>query len=229
MERSDLDDFKGLHGGSVANMLPVSMRCPKCRRDGTFTDSKNVNDLALPIPWSETSGKKGQLSIKFGHRLCPNPRCKLHVFVIHDDGRLIDSYPPELIDFDASDIPERVTSAFEEALSCHAHGCYMAAAMLIRKTFEELCADREAIGDSLKDRLESLRSKVALPSHFFKGMHNLRMLGNDAVHVESQSYNQIKCEEIEVAIDVAKEILKSCYQTAGIMNRLDNLKGIMAE
>ena len=50
-----------------------------------------------------------------------------------------------------------------------------------------------------------------------------RLLGNDASHVESRDY-LVGREEVELAIDIAKEVLKSVYQLTDIVSRLDKLK-----
>jgi hypothetical protein len=121
-----------------------------------------------------------------GHRHCPNPSCRAHIFLIHDDGRVLISYPPETIDFDTSDIPPTITSAFEEAITCHSNHCFVAAAIMVRKTLEELCRDRKAKGGNLKDRIKDLRSQVVLPNDLLDGLDDIRLLGNDAAHIESQ-------------------------------------------
>ncbi|MEN3285198.1 MAG: hypothetical protein V7607_6338 [Solirubrobacteraceae bacterium] len=134
------------------------------------------------------------------------------------------SYPPETIDFDASDIPGRVVAAFEEAIKCHARQCYVAAAIMVRKTLEEVCADRGAAGDNLMKRIEALGDKVVLPQPMLDGLDNLRLLVNDAAHLEARVYEDIGQDELEVAIDVAKEILKATYQYEGLMGRLRELQ-----
>jgi hypothetical protein len=134
------------------------------------------------------------------------------------------AFPAETIDFDASDLPESVVRALEEAITCHANGCFTAAAIMVRKTLEVVCDDREATGSNLYERLQDLGDKVVLPQAMLRGLQNLRLLGNDAAHIESQVYNQVGREEVEVAIDVTKEILKATYQYESIMGRLDALK-----
>jgi hypothetical protein len=69
------------------------------------------------------------------------------------------TYPPERLDFDATNLPPAVLAAFEEVIACHAAGCYVPAGIMVRKTLEELCKDRAAKGN-LKERIGDLRSKV---------------------------------------------------------------------
>jgi len=160
-----------------------------------------------------------------GSRLCSNPDCRAHLFVVTTlDGHLMTSYPPETIDFDAIGLPNDVVEAFEESVRCHAQQCYVAAAMMVRKTLEAVCADRGAGGANLKARIAALGGKVVLPQALLDGLDDLRLLGNDAAHIDSHEYEQVGQEEVEVAIDVTKEILKASYQYEAIIGRLRGLR-----
>lgn len=55
-------------------------------------------------------------------------------------------------------------------------------------------------------------------------MDELRLLGNDAVHVESQVFDNVGREEVEIGIEFTKEILKAAYQYAGLLAKLKSLK-----
>lgn len=143
-----------INAGSIgaAAADAVSIRCPRCGRDGTF-ESIGANDVSFPISLRTV-----------GHRRCPNLNCRTYVLVIRDPaGDLVTSYPPEVIDFDPTNVPTSVVEALGEAIKCHANECYVAAAIMVRKTLEELCADRQAQGADLKARIEALGTKVVLP------------------------------------------------------------------
>ena len=53
---------------------------------------------------------------------------------------------------------------------------------------------------------------------------SLRLLGNDAAHVESKTYNDIGKNEVEVGIALAKEVLKAVYQYDSLLGQLNALK-----
>lgn len=97
---------------------------------------------------------------------------------------------------------------------------------MVRRTLEELCRDRGASGSSLKERLRSLASKVVLPQELLTGLDDLRLLGNDAAHIDSQEYNSVGQAEVEAGIAVAKEILKAVYQYAALVKQLKALKKV---
>jgi hypothetical protein len=199
----------------VKQAPPLNLRCPECRRDVTF-ESLGWHDIQMVTPGGY---------VYAGQRKCGNPVCRSHLFVVLDgDHSVLTSYPPETLDFDATDIPPKVVAAFEEAIKCHAQQCYVASAIMVRKTLEELCADREATDNTLHDKIESLGKLVILPPAFLVGLHDLRLLGNDAAHLESRVYEDIGQEEVEVAVAVTKEVLKATYQYDGIMGSLAALK-----
>jgi hypothetical protein len=192
------------------------MTCPSCRRDGTF-------DTIQPDVLVRDPTRDGEMRV--GHRVCPNTECRCHVFVVlTEQGMLVESYPPETVDFDASDLPKNVLAALEETITCHAARCYNAAAMMIRKTLEEVCDHQGASGSTLHDRLHGLSTRIVMPTGMPSALHNLRLLGNDAAHVESKAYDDVGKMEVEVALDVTKEILKATYQMTSIMSRLEALK-----
>jgi hypothetical protein len=188
------------------------MRCPACRQNGTF-ETLGGNDFYFT---SE--------GLYAGHRRCPNMECLTHVFVIHDGERVVAAYPPEVIDFDATNIPPKVVAALEEAIKCHANACYVAGAVMVRKTLEELCADRGASGANLKERIAALGTKVVLPKELLDGLDDLRLLGNDAAHIESEVYDKVGREEVEVGIEFTKEVLKAVYQMSALLGRLRGLQ-----
>jgi hypothetical protein len=200
------------------NASPViNLRCPWCKQRGTFHPVPNTYDVLI---------QEGGGSYKVaGSRRCPNPECYALVFFATDSQtKLLVSYPPERLDFDATNIPSPVSNAIAEAITCHANECYIAAAIMVRKTLEELCRDRNAQGKNLKDRLKDLGTRVVLPKELFDGLDDLRLLGNDAAHIESQEFNNIGREEIEIGIEFSKEVLKAVYQYTTLLERLRSLK-----
>lgn len=196
---------------------PVDVTCPVCGRHGSF-ESINNRDL----------GFGGDCWVS--HRQCPHPSCLAYVLVIMDaksantSTEVIACYPPQRIDFDASGIPSGIVNSFEEAITCHANNCYVASAIMVRRTLEEICEEEGADGDNLKARIKDLRDQVTLPKKLFKGMQDLRLLGNDAAHIEAWTFQNIGEEELEVAITFTKELLKAVYQYEELLDELQSLK-----
>lgn len=207
------DGVNGIGGGTV------SLRCPNCRQIGTFGLAQV--QAATRIQFIPGPGFAGVY-------ICPNPNCHSAVFVVTDSAaeahNIIASFPPELLDFDPTNIPTEVREALEEAVQCHAHRSYVAAAIMVRKTLEELCRERGATGNNLKERIADLGGKVVLPRELLDGLDDLRLLGNDAAHIESTVFNGIGKEEVEVGIEFATEVLKAVYQYSDLLARLRALK-----
>jgi hypothetical protein len=97
--------------------------------------------------------------------------------------------------------------------------------MMVRRLLEEICADNNAHGADLHKRIEALKTLVVLPQALFDAMGELKVLGNDAAHVEARAYDNIGRQEAEDSIELAKEILKALYQLKGLLARLQARKG----
>jgi hypothetical protein len=204
----------------------VNIRCPTCRQRGTFSALKDTNNKDLPDFLTYLEGDTAKHDHVFGQRLCPDPTCRTHIFFVknRNNDTLYVTYPAERIDFDATGVPALVLEPLQEAITCHAARCFTAAAIMIRKTLEELCRERGASGGNLKQRISNLGTKVVLPQELLDGLDDLRLLGNDAAHIESQQFNQVGQEEVEVGIEFTKEVLKAAYQYATLLSRLRGLK-----
>src|SRR6516162_9468486 len=110
----------------------------------------------------------------FGERRCPNPAYKTLLFFAWQNGQVVDSHPSLCIDFDATNVPSSVVRALQEAITCHSSGCFIAAAIMVRKTLEELCRERGATGNNLKERIQTLGNRVVLPVDLLQGLDDLR-------------------------------------------------------
>src|SRR5437879_5324585 len=99
-----------------AALSGVRMRCPACRANGNFE----------PVLAHDAGAQTGEI---LGLRKCPNPNCSALVFFVRDKAGTLQSFPAERIDFDTKDIPQGVHDAFEEAITCHAEQCFVAAAI----------------------------------------------------------------------------------------------------
>lgn len=197
--------------------LTTKLRCHNCGRLATLDRVGDVQDKTFQDP------EHGNMV--FGMRCCPNDECKaLTFFVAQAAGQIEATYPPERLDFQTDRIPPNVLTAFSEAITCHAHSCYVAAGIMVRKTLEVLCADQGAEGKNLHERLGKLKEKVLLSPPLLDGFFELKLLGNDAAHIESKTYEQVGRAEVEAAINVTKEILKGIYQYQGLLEQLQALR-----
>lgn len=203
--------FKLNSNFTQTNRTRISTRCPHCGHNGTF------ELIGLDV---ENDART------FGLRRCPNKNCFGHLFFVYDrrSEEIVITYPSDTISFDKENIPESVLNAFQEAIVSHSNNCFMASAIMIRKTLEEMCQNRGAMGSNLYKRLKDLGSKIVIPQELVEGMQELRLLGNDAAHIESNTFDKIGKAEVEVSIEFTKEILKAVYQYDSLLKKLRDLK-----
>jgi len=190
----------------------LNVRCPICRQHGTFHRILDVTDVSVTDHW-------------LGHRKCPNTDCAAHIFFVCSDyWKVLRTYPALCIDFDSSNVPPKVAESLSQAITCHAEECYIASAIMVRRCLEDLCEDRGATGSNLKERLNDLSGKIVVPKELAEALDELRLLGNDAAHVEAKTFSKIGKDELDVSIEVTKEILKAVYQMDSLVKRLQALK-----
>lgn len=196
----------------------LTLLCPHCRNQAVFEPLQNNPDHNV--------NNEHQV---VGNRMCPNPECKGHVFVVIHGSTILATYPPSRIDFDTEGIPVSIVATLEEALTCEANDCNVASAIMVRRTLEEICADQEATGDNLKKRIENLGDKIVVPKALKEAMNELRLLGNDATHIEAKDYGQVSKNEVHIAIEFTKELLKAIYQYQSLLGKMLALKKKPAE
>jgi len=217
LQRADReDDARAVSGGPDDHVLRPGRTVHEVplpqRQNGTF-EGLDVNDVTLP-----------GVGRTVGLRMCPKPDCRAVIYVVREGGTVFFTEPREVIDFDVTDIPEPVTSALQEAITCHANACYRAAAIMVRRTLEELCAEKGATGQTLADRIKALGSVVIIAPALLEGIDEIRIFGNDAAHLEARVYDEIGSNEVEVVIDFTKEVLKAVYQTETLLQRLKGIR-----
>ena len=170
---------------------PVKLRCPICRHQGIFS-AIGAQDLR----WSQHDTDKGKKSnvvhnFQVGVRRCPGRDCLAPVFVILKQGELVTSYPPEVLDFDTTNIPPVIAETMGEAVKCHASECFKAAAIMVRRTLEEISSDRGATGTNLKARIKDLGNKIVMSKELLDAANELRILGNDGnYHLDIVQHNR---------------------------------------
>lgn len=209
-------------GIGPGNAGTPNLRCGVCRHRGVFGRPRSeIQDVAFNRRSADGILHAGWFA---GVRRCPNRECNAATFVIVNQHGVVVQYPPEVIDFDATALPGSILATLEEAVKCHAAGAYKAAALMVRRLLEEICLDQNATGTDLKKRLAALGQNVLIPKELLEAADELRLLGNDAAHIEAKSYDSITDQEARLAVELAKEILKAVYQYASLVDKLRALR-----
>ncbi|MDP9630074.1 UNVERIFIED_ORG: glutaredoxin [Ensifer adhaerens] len=200
----------------------TKLTCPHCRHAGAFY-APSTKD----VYWEETEGSgsdRTDANYLVGIRRCPSPDCNGVVFIGKRDGKLAETFPPTTVDFDTTNLPEDILSSFEQAVKSHSIGCFKASALMVRRVLEELCKDKGATGKNLKEQIKQLSGTIIVPTVLLTAADELRILGNDAAHIKAKDYDEIGKEEVELAIELTKELLKAVYQYDSLLGRLQALK-----
>ncbi len=203
----------------------VQMRCPHCQCVGTFEPA--INQYLGYSKTNKNSSKTRFDGFEAHILMCPSPSCRSLVFALcrfSGDETDITSFPPELMDFNAENLPPFMIRTLKEALVCHSQGAFRASAMMVRRLLEELCHDCGVEGPTLHARLRELRNQITLPEDLFDAMDELKALGNDAAHIEAKAFSTIDKEESQLSIELAQEILKARYQHKSLVDRLRKRK-----
>lgn len=207
-------------GVSVNDGRPLPHTCPHCGKGGTFM---GTHDYSYDVSYS-MGGRHLSGVVNTSVRFCPNPECLAPVFLISEGNRVIHSAPTPRIDFDSTRLPKQIADCLDEAIGCHAAGCFRASALLVRRTIEEVCKEKSATGRTLKARIQSLGTVMTLPPALISAMDQLRLLGNDAAHVDASDYDEVGANESAAAIMLAKEIVKAAYQYDHLLEALSKLQ-----
>jgi hypothetical protein len=187
--------------------------CPFCGSKGTFHGLGGDFKVG-----------HGATAHNFGFKFCPNEDCRGILAAVYKNGQLMRTYPGLSLGINTEAVPARIAASFQEAELCFANNCFTASAMMLRKTLEEICLDKKADGVNLFKKIEAIIKETLLPQPLAEAMHELRLLGNDAAHVESQSFENIGSEELKVSIEFTQEIVKGIYQYDSLLARMRGLK-----
>lgn len=207
---------------AIGGSFEVRVACPKCRTMALFEKTGQPDYAVI------TSNSRAAATL-LGVRRCPDSTCHEMLVFIADGERIVESYPPLTIEFDTTDIPRDIVDTLTEAIKCNSMGCFKASVVMVRKAVEILLDAQGAVGDNLYTRIEWLRAnKTDVPKQYVDDLHSVRALGNDGVHVVLKDFDNVGQEESEIAIEFAKEVLKSVYQMNRMGARLSSLKKKLA-
>ncbi len=197
--------------------------CPHCGGLGTFQKFPLKEHSDFLYKSHSVIPKRNRAC---GIRQCPNIECSGLVFFVYDStyNKILSIFPKIIMNYDCSNFPAEVRSHFEQAVICASEECYIASAIMVRRTLEEVCETEKCDGKNLHERLESFRDKIILPNNLLNAAFELKLLGNDAAHVKSKNYINMGREEISVAIRLTHKILEALYQSEELLEQLLNLK-----
>jgi len=204
-----------IEGFEFVDNPPVALTCPHCGKPGTFEPlGPLIRAKELGTPYH----------VDYGLCRCPNPLCHGFRFYRMSSKGELDPYPMVNFPFDKKNLPDSICRLLDELSITFSNACYIASGILIRRILEELCHLQDIKGDTLKKRIIGLADKIVIPVALKEAFNELRLLGNDAAHVESTAFDEISTEEINIGVILITEILKATYQLDELLEKIQGLK-----
>lgn len=204
------------------DMGTQSITCPFCNQKGTFS---SLSDARFFDDAPSFDIELAYDAVIISPMVCPNEDCFGLVFVYYSrkEWKVINTHPRQRPPISTENVPQRIADSFNEAVDCYSNNCFIASAIMCRKTLEEICTDKSATGGSLQKRIENLDTKIKIPEELMDGMDELRVLGNNAAH-ELKHFNNIGEKEAEIAIIFTQKIIEAIYQHELLLTKLRSFK-----
>lgn len=216
----DFLDNTGIN--SPDSFTQVDGICPRCGNKVIFASLRSCYDLVR----SHHNGRKDVL----GQRVCPDNECMAHIFfikIIEPFGEgSIKIFPSKfpLKNLNVKKLPKEIRETLEETLDCYNNSCYRASAIMIRRTLEAICSMHSAKGPNLHERIKNLKAKITISEQLYDAIMELKFLGNDAAHIESEHFEKIGEVEVETALVLLIEILRALYEHQNLLDKFKALK-----
>jgi len=173
------------------------IRCEGC---DTFSFRKLHNDIAMNSDWDPSLGGAEPLDIE----LYPN-RSIHHL---------------EIRRF--NNTPNNINIIYQETINAYNNNQLILCSGGLRAIIEGICNDRGITGANLKRKIEGLAANGLLTTRDSDVLHNLRFIGNDALHgltVPSKA-------ELKLAFNIVEHTIESLYE---IEHKANNLKTKITE
>lgn len=104
-------------------------------------------------------------------------------------------------------LPKKLIRIYKEVLAALNHGMPLLAGIGLRTLIEALCNNQKAVGNDLKQKIDSMATKGVIAEKQAELLHKHRFLGNVAAH-EVQAADP---HELVAATDIAETMIKTIY------------------
>jgi len=118
------------------------------------------------------------------------------------------------------DAPPNIKRVYRETVEAYNSELPTLCAAGIRAVIEIVCKDKGIIKDDLKEKIDALKENKIITEDFAEGLHENRLLGNDALH----EFTLFGDTELKTAIELIEMFIEIVYETKGKTNLLKNLR-----
>jgi hypothetical protein len=119
-----------------------------------------------------------------------------------------------------NDSPPIVRRVYRETIEAYNSELSTLCAAGIRAIIETVCKDKGIIKNDLKEKIDALKENKIITQDFAEGLHENRLLGNDALH-ESTFFGDT---ELKTAIELIETFIEMVYETRGKTSLLKRLR-----
>jgi hypothetical protein len=93
----------------------------------------------------------------------------------------------------------------------------IASVIFSRKSLEAICVDQKATGRDLKDRIDNLAQKGAIPTLLKDAAHSVRLLGNEGAH---ELDAEVSVDDAETLLALCDAIIGYVYEAPQLVQRI---------
>jgi hypothetical protein len=93
----------------------------------------------------------------------------------------------------------------------------IASVIFSRKSLEAICINQKATGRDLKDRIDNLAQKGAIPELLKEAAHSVRLLGNEGAH---ELEAEVSADDAETLLALCDAIIGYVYEAPQLIQRI---------
>ncbi|WP_162819143.1 DUF4145 domain-containing protein [Leifsonia aquatica] len=109
-----------------------------------------------------------------------------------------------------SDVPEHISQAAGEAVSCQSVGANRAAILMARTVIEATAKEKGVTSGSLVAKIDNLKELSLIRPDIAEAAHEIRLIGNDMAH--GDNLQGVTSEEAEEVLELMSEVLAEVFQ-----------------
>lgn len=113
-------------------------------------------------------------------------------------------------------LPRRVEKSYARAIKLKKLEP-MASVIFSRKSLEAICDDQKATGRNLKDKIDNLAQKGAIPTLLKDAAHSVRVLGNEGAH---ELDAEVSVDDAETLLALCDAIIGYVYEAPQLVQRI---------